>query len=451
MAESIDKIVADVSEEIKSIGENTKEQFEKVNRRYHELKDAIEHSTDDCVSKEQIEKLSADLSTRQDALDTQNVKDKEDLNDRLDSLEVSLKRLPSANSQDPEKMLKEASEFFKVAKAVQASDNGVKASEEINVDLELYKKYKSTFDSYLRKDSKLITPDQYKALQVGIDPSGGYTVTPAMSARIIKKIYESDPIRQLAASESITSNALEFSVEWDEASAGWEEETVTGAETGTPTFQKKRIPVYTMYARPKATQQLLEDSGINIERWLSRKIADKFMRVEGAAFVTGNGIGKPRGFLTYDDGTTYGTIEQVVSGAAADITADGLKDLKYSLTEYYLNKGTFVMNRSTVAKLFKLKDGEGNYLWRPGLTENAPSVLLGLPVRMSTTMPVIAANALSIVLADFKEAYMIVDRLGITVQRDPFTQKPFVEFYTRKRVGGDVINYEAIKIQKISA
>jgi HK97 family phage major capsid protein len=138
-------------------------------------------------------------------------------------------------------------------------------------------------------------------------------------------------------------------------------------------------------------------------------------------------------------------------GHATALTADGLIDVKFSLVEDYLTRGTWLANRLTVADIMQLKDGNGQYLWRAGLEPSQPSVLLGLPIRMSTTMPVVAANALSIALAEWSEAYMIVDRLGISVQRDPYTAKPMVEFYTRKRVGGDVINYEAIIIGKVAA
>jgi HK97 family phage major capsid protein len=136
--------------------------------------------------------------------------------------------------------------------------------------------------------------------------------------------------------------------------------------------------------------------------------------------------------------------------AAAALTADGFIALKYSLVEDYLNRGTFVMNRTTVRDAMYLKDGEGRYIWKPGFQDDSQSSILGLNVRMATSMPAVAAGALAVALADWREAYMVVDRLGITIQRDPFTQKPMIEFYTRKRVGGDVVNYQAIKLGNIA-
>ena len=189
----------------------------------------------------------------------------------------------------------------------------------------------------------------------------------------------------------------------------------------------------------------------SIETWLSNKCADKFNRTESAAFVTGNGVGKPRGFLTYANGTSWGQVEQVNMGAAAALTADGFYSVKYALIEQYLNRATWLMNRSTFAAALKLKDGSGNYLWQPSYQLGQPSTLIGLPVRMGTTMPAVAAGALSVALADWQEAYMIVDRIGISLLRDPYTVKPVIEYYFRKRVGGDVTNYTAIKLGKISA
>ena len=448
------EVLKAVEKEIKTIGNNVKKQYDELKTSYEELKKAVDKNSEDCLDHEKIIKLAEDVSARQEVLDKQALQTKKDIDERLDSIEVALKRLPSAGSGDPVKMQKEAEEFFKTALCVQSKDDKGATFDRIRqkeINIDKYRKYKEALEFYFRKDEKLISPEQFKALQVGIDPDGGYTVTPAMGAKIISKIYEMDPIRQLASVESITTNAIEWRVDWSEASSGWEEETVSGGESDTPTFSKKRIPVHIAYARPKVTQSLLDDSGINIEMWLAGKIADKIGRTEAAAFVTGNGIGKPRGFLTYDNGTNYGQVEQVVSGNATKPTADGLIDLKYSMLEYYLERGTFLMRRTTMAEILKLKYGNGEYIWSPGLQADDNSTILNLPVKLSPTMPAVAANALSIALADWKEAFMIVDRMGITVQRDPYTEKPFIEFYTRKRVGGDVVNYEAIKIQKISA
>ena len=165
-------------------------------------------------------------------------------------------------------------------------------------------------------------------------------------------------------------------------------------------------------------------------------------------------MAEPRGILTYANGTNYGQIEQIAMGAAATLTADGFVNVKYALLENYLNLPSlaWVMNRSTVADAMKMKYGDGTYIWKPSMIANDPtSSILDIPVRMSPSMPTVAAGALAVVLAAWKEFYMILDRLGVTVQRDPYTAKPFIEFYFRKRVGGDVLNFEAGKIGVISA
>jgi HK97 family phage major capsid protein len=263
-------------------------------------------------------------------------------------------------------------------------------------------------------------------------------------------------MRQLASTETISTGSLEFMAEWDQAGFAWEGEetgeTTLPGETSTPGWQMIKIPVHTAIARPRATQKLLEDSSINIESWLGRKIADRISRGEAAGFISGNGAGKPRGILSYDSGTSFGQVEQVNMGDASALTADGFVDVKYALQEAYLERGTWLMNRTTVQAAMKLKDGQGNYIWKPSMIASDPSsAILNLPVRMSTSMPTVAANALSVALGDWREGYLIVDRLGITIQRDPFTVKPFIEFYTRKRVGGGVANWDALKIGKISA
>lgn len=430
--------------EIKAFGDDIsglKKQQDELNKNYKNLTDSFEAEKQD---KTKIEKLKTDLLVRQEELDKQHAISLK----RLDDIEVALKRPGGVSANVDEKSLKDALDFYISCKSVKG-DGGInwKTIREVKPNLEDFNAYKKAFENYIRMDEKLVTPEEYKTLSVGVDPHGGYTVNPMMATQILTRMWEMDPIRQLAQSMTISTDAVEWMVDRDQATVGWEGETESTNETGTPDLGKKRIPVHQMYAKPTATQQLLEDSAINIESWLANKVAERMGRFEGAAFVTGDGIGKPRGFLTYASGTNWGQIEQINMGAAATLTADGFVDIKYHMMEQFLNTGTWLMNRLTVRDTMLLKTGMGDYIWKPSqIAADPSSSILGLPVRMSTSMPVVAANALSVVLADFREAYMIVDRLGITIQRDPYTRKPFIEFYTRKRVGGDVINYDAIKI-----
>lgn len=444
-----DDVVAAVTAEIKALGDNTKANYEELRRNYESLKGLVDKYGETMAAdiKEQVTKLTEDISTRQAHLDTEFTK-------RIDAVELAVQRMPREFRKADQSQHDEAFEFYLNALVGQKKGEGISFKEKalVKPDPQAYEAYTKNFDIFLRQagDQRTLTPDQFKALSVGVDPDGGYTVVPAMSSRVMKRLYESDPVRQLCSVENITTQSIEWLIDWGDAGSGWEAEDVAGAETDTPSLKKKRIYAHVVYAKPRATQTLLEDSAINVENWLSDKVADRFMRREGAAFVSGDGVGKPRGFLTYANGTDYGQVQQVSMGHATALVADGFIAIKYALKEQYLNSGTWLMNRATVADTMYLKDGTGNYIWKPGFDRDTQSTILSLPVRMSTTMPVVAANALSVALADWREAYMIVDRLGITVQRDPYTAKPFVEFYTRKRVGGDVIGFEAIKIGKIS-
>lgn len=315
-----------------------------------------------------------------------------------------------------------------------------------------YEEYKEAFLQYaIAPDPKMLSPEIQKALIVGIDPQGVYACPPEISNRITKRLYEKDPIRALADVVTISKSSYEELVDWDEAGAEWEGETETPTDETTPEWKKLAITPHAMRTRPKASLSFLEDAIINPEAWLGNKIGDKFLRTEGPAFVTGDGVKKPRGFTTYTNGTSYGQVEQISMGAAATLTAYGFYNVKFGMIEYYMNRGTWVMNRTTLRDAVKLKDGVGRYLWQPGFSSQEPATIAGLPYRLSPTMPAVAANTLSVALADWKEAYLVVDRVGITMLRDPYTDPPYVRFFTRKRVGAEVRNHQAIKLGKISA
>jgi HK97 family phage major capsid protein len=313
--------------------------------------------------------------------------------------------------------------------------------------------YKTAFTRYLRKGQDAgLEAFESKALSVGSDPDGGYLVTPTMSSQIAKAIYESSPLRQLARVESISSDSIELIDDHSEAAAGWTTETSSVNETTSPQVGKRSIAVHELYAQPKATQKLLDDAAIDVEAWLSSKVADIFARKEAEAFITGDGVGKPRGILSYTAGTDWGKIEQVNSGTSAVVSADKLVDLFYRLKEPYMRNATFLMNRVTIRDVRLLKAvSDGHYLWQPGLVSGTPDTLMGVPVAQAADMPIPAANSLSIAVGDFTQAYLVVDRIGLRTLRDPFTDKPFVKFYTTKRVGGDVVNFEAIKIMKLAS
>ena len=308
-------------------------------------------------------------------------------------------------------------------------------------------KYKEAFTKWARGGMSDI---EMKALSVDSDADGGFLVTPEMSSEIVKKVFESSPMRALASVQTISTDALDILEDLDEVESGWVTERQNRSNTGTPQLKMVKIPVHEIYASPLATQKMLDDASINVEQWLQQKIADKFSRDEATAFVRGDGMGKPKGILSYSAGDGFGLIEQVVSGSAANITADGLIDLQNALKEAYQGNASWIMKRQTVKEVRKLKDLQGRYLWEPGLVPGNPDMLLGKPLYQANDMDAVGANKLAVGYGDFKAGYQIVDRIGIRVLRDPYSAKPFVMFYTTKRVGGGVKNFEAIKLGKCS-
>lgn len=315
---------------------------------------------------------------------------------------------------------------------------------------------------YLRRGEQRLTAaerdileNHQKALSVDSDPDGGYLVTPQQSARIIEVVYETSPMRQVATVETISTDALEGLFDGDEAAAAWVAERGSRAETTTPQLGQWRIPTHELYANPRATQKLLDDSAVDIEAWLARKVADKFARTENLAFVNGNGIGQPRGFTTYADGTTRGTIERIPSLDAATIAAEGIINMVYSLKSAYRQGAVWVMNRATIGVIRTIRDesggaNTGQFMWQPGFGTQPPT-LAGFPIIEFEDMADIGGGNIVAGFGNFRQGYTIVDRLGIRVLRDPYSAKPHVEFYTTKRVGGDVLNFEAFKLMDIAA
>lgn len=328
------------------------------------------------------------------------------------------------------------------------------------ITLEEFRAAKAAQQKWLRYGEKSLTPEEEKAMTVGSDVEGGYFVTPDIGGRMISKIYEVSPIRQIAAVQSIGSDSFEGMEDLDEADAGWVGETGSRDDTTTPEVGKWKIEVNEMYAQPKATQKLLDDSSVDIEAWLAAKVAKKFARLEGDAFVNGVTPTRPRGFTTYttvataDSSRAWGQLEYVPTGASGAFhttQADPLFDLLSKFKAHYLLNGKWVTRRTVIAAIRKFKTSTTlEYIWQPGLQLGQPDKLLGYPIVIAEDMPAIAANSLSMAFGDWS-GYQIVDRLGVRVLRDPFTSKPYVRFYTTKRTGGGVIDFEAIKLIKFAA
>jgi len=327
--------------------------------------------------------------------------------------------------------------------------------------------YKEAFNKMVRRGEKALTPDEQKTLSVGSAPDGGYYVEPVRSDNVITRLRETSPMRDIASSITISSNSIKFPVDRDDAGYEWVSEQGTRNATSTPQVGELEIPVHEVSAMPKATQNLLDDAMFDVESWLNQKVADRFSRAENTAFITGNGTSRPAGFLSQAQGTfvtttdatrAFGALQYIATGVSGGFAvastavsqADKMLDLIFSFNAGYRANLRWTMNKTTLAQVRKFKDQQGNYIYNPMLgAQGVIDMVLGYPVtEFSDMADYSTANAFAIALGDFKRGYLIVDRQGIRQLRDPFTDKPRVLFYTTKRVGGAIVDSDAIKVLK---
>ena len=316
---------------------------------------------------------------------------------------------------------------------------------------------KARFDRYVRKGDGLDI--EVKAMSEGSNADGGYTGPLEIERTIDRVLSQASPIRAIAGVRQIGGGTYRKPITTAGAASGWVGETGSITQTGTPTLAALDFPAMELYAMPAATQTLLDDSQVDIEQWLADEVQIVFAEQEGAAFVNGDGSNKPKGFLHYtnvaDASWSWGNIGYVASGAdgafASSNPSDALLNLAYAPKQGYRANGRWVMNRKTESVIRKFKDDNGNYIWQPGTAAGQPATIFGYPVTESEDMPDIGSNSYSIAFGDFARGYLIVDRVGIRVLRDPYSAKPYVLFYTTKRVGGGVQNFEAIKLMKFAA
>ncbi len=309
------------------------------------------------------------------------------------------------------------------------------------------------------------------SLQTGINaglstdsaPDGGFTVVPYLSPVMTERLHAISPMRQLARTEVIATDVFEEIADTGEGGAEWVAEREARGDTVSPTLHKLSVPVHEISAMPKITQRLLDDSTFDLATWLTGHISQRFARKEGAAFINGDGVNKPRGILQYDtadtddDARAWGTIQTTPTGKADGFLApttsvspaDALIDLTYTLKPEYRAGASWIMNRKTAAIARKFKDTDGRFLWADSIAAGEPPRLLGFPVALDEEMPDVGAGTTPIAFGDFASGYIIVDRTGLRMLRDPFTDKPNVRFYTTKRVGGAVFNSEAIKLLRV--
>lgn len=318
---------------------------------------------------------------------------------------------------------------------------------------------RQAFVKFLRKGEPY--PAETKGLAVNPNDDGGYLVPSAVQGAIVERMFDISPIRAIANVVSISGNALEGAVDYGQANVAWLDELSDNSDSATPSLKKYRIEVNRMAASPRATQVLLEDAAVDVEAWLAGKLARDFAQAEGTAFVSGSGVGRPRGFTSYTTAATadasraWGQLEHVGTGSSGSFGtapngSDKLIDLVHALKATYRNGAVFVMNKKTAGAVRQLK-ANSEYIWLPSMSEGQPDRLLGYPVVEAEDMADYStASALAIAFGNFREGYTIVDRTGLSILRNPYQAPPEVIFNAVKRVGGGVVNFEAIKFLKMA-
>jgi HK97 family phage major capsid protein len=320
--------------------------------------------------------------------------------------------------------------------------------------------HKSAFNHYMRSGEahglKLLETKATKTMSRASGPDGGYLVPVPAEQEILRRLAKISPIRSIASVQTISTQSLRRAFSTTGPSTGWVAEADPRPQTANQQLADMSFPAMELYAMPAATQGLLDDAAVDIEQWIAEEVQTAFAEQEGAAFVAGDGNNKPKGFLSYatvaDANWTWGNIGYVATGVAGGFAttnpSDTLFGLVYALRAGYRQNGRFIMGRRTQSLIRQFKNTTGGYLWAPPATADGAATLMNFPLVEAEDMPDPAANSLSVAFGDFERGYVVVDRIGIRVLRDPYSAKPYVLFYTTKRVGGGVQNFEAIKLLK---
>jgi HK97 family phage major capsid protein len=317
--------------------------------------------------------------------------------------------------------------------------------------------HKGAFEAYMRSgDDRLIRSLDTKAMSYGSGQDGGYLVPDETEAEIGKRLAALSPIRSIASVRQVSAAVLKKPFAVGGPAVGWVAETAARPQTASPTLAELQFPTMELYAMPAATASLLEDAVVDLDQWISGEVDAAFAEQEGAAFVSGDGVNKPKGFLSYTEvaegSWSWGNIGYIATGVSGALPAsdpsDILIDTVYALKAGYRQNAAWVMNRRTQASIRKLKDADGNYLWQPPAAPGQRAMLMGFPLDEAEDMPDAAADTTPIAFGDFSRGYLVVDRTGVRVLRDPYSAKPYVLFYTTKRVGGGVQDFDAIKLLK---
>lgn len=312
--------------------------------------------------------------------------------------------------------------------------------------------YKEAFSAYVKRGEE-------KALSIGVPTDGGYVVPGEVETEITRLMTHISPIRAIAGVRQVSGAVYKRPITVTGPQTGWVGETASRPTTTSQTLAELSYPTTELYAMPAATSAFLDDAAVDVGQWIADEVNAAFAAQETTAFVNGDGTNKPSGFLSgtkvAETSWAWGSLGYLATGTSGALpsshASDILIDLVYALKAGYRQNASWVMNRKTQGALRKLKDADGNYLWQPAAAADGRASFMGFPLVEAEDMPNIAANSFSIAFGDFKRGYLIVDRQGVSVLRDPFSAKPYVLFYTTKRVGGGIADYDAIKLLKFGA
>lgn len=314
---------------------------------------------------------------------------------------------------------------------------------------------RSFIDGYIRAGRET----ELKSLTGAVPADGGFAVPRQIDELIASRLVKISPVRAVASIVQTSTSGFRRLISTGGTASGWVSETAARPDTATPKLAEVAPPMGELYANPSATQAMLDDAAFNVEDWLASEIANEFARAEGAAFINGTGTNQPRGFLQVGSATTndatraFGTLQHLVSGNATgfDTAPDSkLIDMVFSLRAGLRQGAVWMMNSSTLAAVRKFKAADGSFLWQPGIVDGQPNRLLGYPVIEAEDMPDIGAGAFPIAFGNFKAGYLIAERSATRILRDPYSNKPYVQFYATRRIGGQVLDSDAIKLLKIS-
>ena len=397
------EVSAPSSAEIKSLIEGVNQAFATFKAENNASLEAVKKGQADALQALKVDRINADISKLQDAVDEANT------------------RIAAAQLQG-------------------AAQGGLKDKE-----------YSAAFSTHMKRG------EINAALNKGVAGEGGYLAPTEWDRTITDKLVQVSPMRSLASQQTISTAAYSKLFNNMGTTSGWVGETAARPVTATPAFGTLTYTTGEIYANPSATQGMLDDAEINLEAWLAGEVQTEFAYQEGVAFLSGDGVNKPNGILTYVTGGTnaathpWGAITTVNSGAAAALTTDGILSLVYSLPSEFTGNARFAMNRATLAAARKLKDTTNQYIWQPSYAAGQPSTLAGYAVSEVAGMPDVAAAAKAVLFGDFKRTYLVIDRIGVRVIRDNLTNKPYVSFYTTKRVGGGLLNPQTMRALNISA